>query len=77
MKVPCGLIPGASGGGLFVERNGKQILVGITSTVAADLTYNGLVPLAVLHDLLNNSAAYTHTLPLGPSTHSHFNVVRS
>lgn len=77
VKVPCGLIPGASGGGLFVERNDEQILVGITSTVAPDLTYNGLVPLAVLHDLLNNPAAYTHTVPLGASTHSHPNVVRS
>jgi len=77
VKVPCGLIPGASGGGLFVERNGEYILVGITSTVAPDLTYNGLVPLAVVHDLLENSAAYTQTVPLGASTYSHSKVLRS
>jgi hypothetical protein len=74
--VPCGLIQGASGGGLFVERNGEHILVGITSTVSPDLTYNSVTPLAALHDLLNHPAAYTHTVPLAASTQSHPIVVQ-
>jgi Trypsin len=77
VKVPCGLIPGASGGGLFVEDNGERILVGITSTVAYDLTYNGVVLLAALHELLDNPPAYTYTLPSGASPHTARNVARS
>lgn len=67
VKVPCGLIQGASGGGLFVHDNGKPILVGIISTVAPDLTYNGVVPLASLRELLENPAQYTHAIPHGAS----------
>jgi Trypsin-like peptidase domain len=63
VRAPCGLIPGSSGGGLFVENNGELILVGIISTVAADLTYNGLVPLAALHELLENRVDYAHEMP--------------
>jgi hypothetical protein len=68
VKVPCGLIPGASGGGLFVENNGEVILVGILSTVAADLTFNGVVPLAALLELLENPVEYSHQMPVRAST---------
>lgn len=37
VMVPCGLVPGASGGGLFSENNGELVLVGILSNVTADL----------------------------------------
>ncbi|MEO8265486.1 MAG: trypsin-like peptidase domain-containing protein [Ilumatobacteraceae bacterium] len=68
VKVPCGLIPGASGGGLFVESNGELILVGIISTVAVDLSFNGVVPLSALHELLENPVGYTHEMPVrGPT----------
>ena len=77
VRLPCGLIPGASGGGLFVERNGEQILVGIISTVAADLSFNGLVPLAALHKLLDNPIPYTHALDVEAATASITNTVRS
>jgi hypothetical protein len=63
VEVPCGLIPGASGGGLFVEDGGELILVGVLSTVAPDLAYNGVAPLEAMHELLDNAAAYTHKMP--------------
>ena len=58
--MPCGLIPGASGGGLFVVNDGELVLVGILSTVTNDLTANGIVPLASLHELLEHPDRYTH-----------------
>jgi hypothetical protein len=60
VMVPCGLIPGASGGGLYAEENGELVLVGILSTVTADLSANGIVPLASLHELLEHPDRYAH-----------------
>lgn len=77
VKLPCGLIPGASGGGAFVENNNEWTLVGIISTVARDLTFNGLVPLAALHELLENPAPYTYSTAPEASAPSVVNVVRS
>jgi hypothetical protein len=62
VKLPCGLIPGASGGGLFVEQNGELILVGILSTVAPDLSYNGVVRLDNLLKLIANPTSYPHRI---------------
>jgi hypothetical protein len=62
VKLPCGLIPGASGGGLFVATNDELILVGILSTVAADLSSNGVVRLDNLLKLVANPASYTHRI---------------
>jgi Trypsin-like peptidase domain len=58
VMVPCGLVPGASGGGLFTEENGELVLVGILSTVTSDLSANGIVPLASLHELLEHPDRY-------------------
>ena len=58
--VPCGLVPGASGGGLFTVDNGELVLVGILSTVTADQSANGVVPLASLHELLEHPDRYAH-----------------
>jgi hypothetical protein len=60
VTMRCGLIPGASGGGLFVVNDGQLVLVGILSTVTNDLTANGIVPLASLHELLEHPDRYTH-----------------
>lgn len=60
VMVPCGLVPGASGAGLFTEDNGELVLVGILSTVTADLSANGIVPLASLHELLEHPDRYAH-----------------
>ncbi len=60
VDVPCGLIPGASGGGLFVRTAGAIVLVGIISTVAHDLSSNGVVPLASLAALLRQPARYRY-----------------
>ena len=62
VKVPCGLIPGASGGGLFVHNNDELSLVGIISTVAPDLTYNGVTPLTAVRELLDNPDEYAHEM---------------
>jgi hypothetical protein len=62
LKVGCGLVPGASGGGLFVEHGGRLVLLGVISTVDLDLSYNGLTPLAAVHELLTHPRDYTHTL---------------
>jgi trypsin len=77
VKIACGLIPGASGGGLFVEHGSEKILIGITSTVAQDLSYNGLVPLIALHQLLDNPPAFINKMPLGAATDSGSKVVRA
>jgi hypothetical protein len=63
LTVHCGLIPGASGGGLYVERDGGIELVGIVSTVNADISANGVVPLTSLHELLDNPERYTYDVP--------------
>jgi hypothetical protein len=62
LKVHCGLIPGGSGGGLFTEHDGRPVLLGIISTVKFDLSFNGLTPLAAVHELLNHPREYTHAL---------------
>ena len=63
LSAPCGLIPGASGGGLFAERGEDILLLGIISTVANDLTSNGLTPIATIHTLLADPGSYRHELP--------------
>lgn len=64
VKVPCGLIPGASGGGMFTELDGKIVLVGIISTVSADLTANGVVPLKSIHELVLHPEKYRHEVTI-------------
>jgi hypothetical protein len=58
VMVPCGLVPAASGGGLFTEDNGELVLVGILSTVTSDQEVNGIVPLTSLHELLEHPDRY-------------------
>lgn len=77
VTVPCGLIPGASGGGLFVERDGETMLAGIISTVAGDLTYNGLVPLTALRQLLQQPDPYTHDIAADHDTALRTQILRS
>jgi hypothetical protein len=62
LRVACGLVPGASGGGLFADRDGTLILLGIISTVGLDLSFNGLTPLAAVHELLDHPGDYMHAL---------------
>jgi Trypsin-like peptidase domain len=76
VRVPCGLIPGASGGGLFVAERGELAIVGIISTVARDLTSNGVVPLTALRELLAHPDQYWHRTAARP-TGSGPRVVRS
>ena len=60
VRVPCGLIPGASGGGLFATHGETVELVGILSTVSTDITHNGVVPMASLLELLEHQLDYLH-----------------
>ena len=69
VMLPCGLIPGASGGGLYAEQNGELVLVGILSTVTADLKANGIVPLASLYELLQHPDRYAHGFSSGHAHH--------
>ena len=66
VDVRCGLIPGASGGGMFTDVDGTMVLVGIVSTVTRDLTANGIVPLQSLHELLRHSDEYRHDTAADP-----------
>jgi hypothetical protein len=60
VMVPCGLIPGASGGGLYVHDEDGYSLVGILSSVTADYKVNGVVPLDSLVELLAHPQLYAH-----------------
>jgi hypothetical protein len=75
--VPCGLVPGASGGGLYAEENGELVLVGILSTVTADLTANGVVPLDALQELLQHAERYAHGFSTADVHHEHVRTQRS
>lgn len=60
VMVPCGLVPGASGGGLYTRDVDGFVLVGILSSVTSDLKTNGVVPLDSLLELLANPDQYAH-----------------
>jgi hypothetical protein len=77
VMVPCGLVPGASGGGLYTEQDGEVVLVGILSTVTADLAANGIVPLAALQELLQHPEQYAHGFSTAQAHHEHDRVERS
>jgi hypothetical protein len=62
VDVPCGLIPGASGGGLFASGGGSIVLVGVVSTVAPDLSSNGVVPIESIHELMDHPDRYRHSM---------------
>ena len=72
VMVPCGLIPGASGGGLYVHDEDGYVLVGILSSVTADYKVNGIVPLASVLELLAHPELYAHGFsshPTDPNRH--------
>jgi hypothetical protein len=76
VDVACGLIPGASGGGLFATAGDTIQLVGIVSTVSSDVSSNGVVPLSSLDELLAHPQRYWHDVTVsraGRPTH----VIRS
>ena len=57
---PLRIDPWRVGGGMFAELDGKIVLVGIISTVSADLTANGVVPLESIHELVLHPEKYRH-----------------
>lgn len=60
LRVPCGMVPGASGGSLLSFDRGTAVLVGVTSTVAADLSANGITPVSGVHRLLDDPSRFRH-----------------
>jgi hypothetical protein len=73
MTAPCGLIPGSSGGGLFVERGNDVVLIGVISTVAESLTWNGLAPTISIHELLADPDTYRHEMHRSTARAAHVN----
>jgi hypothetical protein len=65
LTVPCGLVPGASGGGLLAQDERGPVLVGVVSTVSFDLSSNGVTPISAVHELIENPGRYGHVL--GPA----------
>jgi hypothetical protein len=76
VDVPCGLIPGASGGGLFARTDTTIVLLGIVSNVTTDQTVNGAVPLVSLQRLLRHPAAYRHAITATDHTQQAKRVIR-
>ena len=66
MDIPCGLLPGASGGGVFIELDGTIVLVGIVSTVSVEVSSYGVVPQESLDELLRDQARYRHDVAATP-----------
>lgn len=60
LDVACGLVPGASGGGLYDVGEDGVVLVGIISTVSHDATANGLTPIRSVADLLAEPGRYRY-----------------
>jgi hypothetical protein len=69
LTVPCGLVRGASGGGLLAEDDRGPVLVGVVSTVSFDLSSNGVTPMSAVHRLIENPGRYAYVLsPTGPTS---------
>lgn len=60
-SVPCGMIPGGSGGPMIVSTANSQYLVGVLSSVNGSLSSNGIAPVSAVLALIANPAKYTHS----------------
>jgi hypothetical protein len=65
-RVPCGLIPGASGRPLVTETARGFHLLGLISHVALDLSWTGVVPASAVRELLDRPLAYAHAMSTAP-----------
>jgi hypothetical protein len=52
-----------SGGELFGGRGGRQVLLGVISTVDLGLSYNSLAPPSAVRELLRDRGRYSHPIP--------------
>jgi hypothetical protein len=57
--VPCGMIPGGSGGPVIGYGPGGETLLGVLSSVDLDLAHNGVTPVSELRRLLADRERYT------------------
>lgn len=57
-SIPCGMVPGGSGGPLVISTETGYQLVGVLSTVSFDLTVNGVVPVEKINEMLQNPELY-------------------
>ncbi len=60
-SVPCGMIPGGSGGPMIVSTANDLYIVGVLSSVNASLSSNGIAPVSAVRALIANPAKYTHS----------------
>ncbi len=61
-SIPCGMIPGGSGGPVLVLKNGKLLLVGVLSSVDGSLSSNGITPVSIAAEMLRNPDKYYYSL---------------
>lgn len=61
--IPCGMIPGGSGGPFVKDSASGYQLVGVLSTVSYNLTHNGITPAAKVIELLENQDTYRREIP--------------
>lgn len=58
--IQCSMLPGASGGPVFSLKENGYHLVGILSSISHDLSFNGVTPISIVKELLDNQSLYTH-----------------
>jgi secreted trypsin-like serine protease len=69
--IPCGMVPGGSGGPLVVSTATGYKLVGVLSTVSYDLTKNGIVPVERVQEMLEDPSAFVSKPgPVSPTNSS-------
>lgn len=63
--VPCGMMPGGSGGPMIVSIANNQYLVGVLSNINSSLITNGIAPVSAVLALIANPAKYAHSYEYG------------
>ena len=61
-SIPCGMVPGGSGGPVLVVKNGKLLLVGVLSSVDASLSSNGITSVSIAAEMLLDPDRYYYSL---------------
>lgn len=60
--IPCGMIPGGSGGPVLVVKDGRLLLVGVVSSVNKSLSYNSIAPASLAAEMLLDPEKYYYSL---------------
>lgn len=65
MDIPCGMIPGGSGGPVLVAKDGRLLLVGVVSSVNKGLSFNSIAPVSLATEMLLDPERYYYSLLQG------------